>query len=160
MSPKITFRNIPSIAETMNQVFFLSTPTKTNMKTIIEQIVHNQFQTCKPSKKNVYCLLWKIQSNLPVAQLALTKIAWRNQQNACPTAEYFKAGASSNLPKNFSILTSFTFSMIGSMLRVRPLIVVSGYQGLPFNVQFVWQSLIMIFVSQNFTIKVDCEWSF
>ena len=56
MSPKITLRNIPSKEETMNHVYFLSTPTKTNMNPIIEQIVHNQFQTVKPWK---ICLLFK-----------------------------------------------------------------------------------------------------
>ena len=52
MIPKITLMNIPSKVEIRIQVFFLSTPTKTNTNTIIEHIVHNQFQTVKPSKKN------------------------------------------------------------------------------------------------------------
>lgn len=51
MSPKSTLRNIPNKVEIMIHTFFFSTPTKTNTNTIIEHIVHNQFQTFKPLKK-------------------------------------------------------------------------------------------------------------
>lgn len=57
MSPKSTLRNIPNKVETMIHTFFFSTPIKTNTNTIIEQIVHNQFQTFKPLKNGVLCFV-------------------------------------------------------------------------------------------------------